>query len=157
MTASKRAHGKGDQMSQHWLDRAGENMRLVRLQHGWSLQDMLERLREMSGDEDFYRDKSSLGLIEQGKSVPPWDKMLQITRLLSVRLEVLAGLELPTAPGTQYTTTIQGNAYSESVVLGPPGESPLVEQVLARLRHEGLVLACPTCAARGEAGPAAGT
>lgn len=153
MAESQKEPRKGVHMTQVWRERVGENIRLLREQRGWTQLDLLQRLRDLSGDPEFYKDKGSISLIEKGLSAPSWDKMLQITRLFQTTLEVLAGLEHGAPKPTHYTTTVQGNAYNESVILGNQDASRVVDQVLERLKSQGLVMVCPTCHAKEEPPP----
>src|SRR5262245_41985809 len=94
-TEPKKDARKGYGMTQVWRDHAGEQIRLRRKQRNWTQTDLLRQLLALSDDPEFYRGKESISVIERGKSAPPWDKMLQIARLLQTTVEALAGLEPP--------------------------------------------------------------
>lgn len=139
MTDTGKALRKGVHMTQIWRERVGENIRLLREGKLWTQTDLLKRLRDLSGDPEFYKDKGSISLIEKGLSAPSWDKMLQITRLFNTSLEVLAGLE-PAAPSP-----------SQAPEPGGQETAKVVEQVLAQLRAHGVLRVCPACQGRAEA------
>jgi transcriptional regulator with XRE-family HTH domain len=133
-------------MTQVWRTRAGEQIRLLREQRGWSQDYLLKRLRELSGDPEFYKGKESISFIEKGTTAPPWDKMLQIARLLNTTVEALAGLEPPPPPQPlQYTNNIQGDSYMDSVVVGGPSALDTAHYVYEKLRAHGVYFLCATC------------
>ena len=135
-------------MTQVWRTRAGEAIRVLRDQRGWSQDYLLKRLRELSGDPEFYRGKESISFIEKGTTAPPWDKMLLVARLLNTTVEALAGLDPPPPPASlQYTNNIQGDSYTDSVVVGGPPAAEVAKQVLVQLQQWGIYFRCPTCQA----------
>ena len=132
-------------MTHVWRQRAGEHIRLLREQRGWSQDYLLKRLRELSGDPEFYKGKESISFIEKGTSAPPWDKMLQIARLLNTTLETLAGLDPPPAAPLQYTNNIQGDSYTDSVVVGAANPHDVATYVYEKLRAHGVYFLCAAC------------
>ena len=84
---------QGGLMSQVWIERVGNNLRLLREQRGWSQAYVARRLSEIANDP-MYKGKESISLIERGLSTPPWHKMLALARFFETTIEALA--ELPT-------------------------------------------------------------
>jgi len=145
----KKDSKKGVGMTQVWRSNAGENIRLRREQLGWTQETLLKRLRELSGEEAFYKGKDSISQIEKGVTAPPWDKMLQIARVIGMTMERLAGLCPPPTPSAlQYTNNIQGDSYTDSVVVGATAPGALTDQIYAAMLKRGMLVTCPVCAER---------
>lgn len=145
----KKEGKKGVGMTQVWRTNAGDNIRWRREQLGWTQEIFLTRLRELSGDEFFYKGKDSISLIEKGVTTPPWDKMLQIARILGTTVESLAGLCPPSPPAAvsqQQVNNIHGDSYMDSVVVGALAPADIAQQVYAKLQQHGIYFRCAVCA-----------
>ena len=150
---TKKEPRKGNGMTQAWRDSLGEAVRLRRDQRGWSQDELARRLREISGDKEFYSSKASISVIENGQVAPPWDKMLLIARVLGTTIEEMAHLAPPTVPPLSYTQNIQGNSYTGNVVSTGPGAAEVAEKVMALFERYGVIFKCAVCEERERQSP----
>ena len=138
-------------MTQAWRERLGEAVRIRREQRNWTQDEFARRLREVSGDKEFYSSKASISMLESGQMAPAWDKMLLIARLLGTTIEEMAHLAPPSVPPLTYTQNIQGDSYTGNVVSVGPPVAEVAQQMLELFRAYGIPVKCSVCAERQQA------